>query len=464
MAYTKLDILGYRGFGELQSLDLALPNGKLGSGLTIIVGPNNSGKSTIVEAFKAISQSSPPSFTEGRRNKKAGDIVEIKVYDHENNSIILKTVSSGGSEAQYIENGNKNIRKRILTLPSRRTFEPYFGKGLQTRESYIKNSPLPSVRGSQLPNFTSRLFHIQKDEAQLKRFNDVLTKVLNFLPEWYIDQSDNGSYYVKFNFNGQYHNSDGVGEGLLSVFTIVDALYDSDEDDIIVIDEPELSLHPSLLRKLSDLIVEFSAVRQIIVSTHSPYFINWQSLLAGGKVARTIKKTNGDIRIFQLQDDTIEDLSGLLNNFNNPHILGLDAKEVFFLDENIILVEGQEDVVFIKKISELLGVQLYGSFYGWGAGGASNIGKVLKIIRDLGFERCTVVLDNNMQDIVLELRKDYPEYKIISIPTNDVRDKKEAAAKVAVEGLIDYGGKVLNPKYKSEIHSLIVDINNYFSP
>ena len=464
MAYSKLDILGYRGFGKLQTLNLALPNGKLGSGLTIIVGPNNSGKSTIVEAFKAVSQYQPPSFTEGRRNKKAGDKVEIKIYNHNDNSyVIMKTLPSGGSETEYIAYGNENARKRIMTLPSRRTFTPYFGKGSPySREHYINNSQLPAVRGNQLQNFENRLFNIQKDKVQFQRFNDVLRKVLNFIPEWHIDQSDNGNYYVKFNFCGLSHNSDGAGEGLLSVFTIVDALYDSEEGDTIVVDEPELSLHPALLRKLSDLIVEFSATRQIIVSTHSPYFIDWQSLLAGGKIARTIKDSDGDIRIFQLQEETIRDISGLLDNFNNPHILGLDAKEVFFLDESIILVEGQEDVVFIKKIVELLKLQLQGTFYGWGAGGASNISKILKIIQDLGFEKCTVILDNNMFDTLLELENDYPRYKILSIPTNDVRDKKEVKPKLAIEGLIDYGGTTINPKHQETIREMIAQINDYF--
>lgn len=462
MAYTKLDILGYRGFGELQSLDLALPNGKLGSGLTIIVGPNNSGKSTIVEAFKAISQHQPPSFTEGRRNKKAGEKVLIKIYDEGEKIFALKTLVGGGSETTFDLENSLSRNKRIITLPSRRTFDPYFHKGLWTRDDYIINSQLPPIRGSQLQGFEYRLFNIQKDQVQLEKFNNLLRKVLTPLPDWFIDQSDNGQYYVKFNFNGLYHNSDGAGEGLLSIFTIVDVLYDSEQGDTIVIDEPELSLHPSLLRRLSDLIVELSATRQIIVSTHSPYFINWQALIAGGKIARTIKNANGDVQIFQLSDNTILELSGLLDNFNNPHILGLDAKEVFFLDENIVLVEGQEDVVFIRKIVELIGQHLEGAFYGWGAGGASNISKILKIIQDLGFRKCTVILDNNMQDILLELRRDYPTYKILSIPTNDVRDKKEVKPKLAVEGLIDYGGTRVNPKYQEAIQSMIDQINSYF--
>jgi len=464
MPYSKLEISGYRGFGKLQTLNLAKPNGRVGGGLTVIVGPNNSGKSTIVEAFKAIAQNESPSFTEGRRNKKAGEKVSIKIYENDNKYIFLETIPSGGSETQFVVKDFDNSRKKILTLQSPRTFNPYFMKGLYSRETYINNSQLPPVRGSQLQNFEYRLFNIQKDADQLRKFNDVLGQVLNPLPDWLIDRSDNGQYYIKFNFNGLYHNSDGAGEGLLSVFTVVDALYDSEDGDTIVIDEPELSLHPSLQRRLSNLIAEFAETRQIIVSTHSPYFINWQSLLVGGKIARTIKDREGDICIFQLREETIRELSGLLDNLNNPHILGLDAKEVFFLDENIILVEGQEDVVFFKRIIELLGLHLHGTFYGWGAGGATNIDKILKIIQDLGFEKCTVILDNNVAETLLELRSSFPKYNILQIPTDDVRDKKEVKAKAAVEGLIDYGGRAVKTKHEEVIQKLIEQINGYFQP
>ena len=47
----------------------------------------------------------------------------------------------------------------------------------------------------------------------------------------------------------------------------------------------------------------------------------------------------------QLQPETITRLEGLLSNRNNPHVLGLDAREIFFQNDKIILVEGQEDVV-----------------------------------------------------------------------------------------------------------------------
>lgn len=38
-----ISCLGYKGFATQQSLKLAMPNGKPGSGLTVLVGPNGGG-------------------------------------------------------------------------------------------------------------------------------------------------------------------------------------------------------------------------------------------------------------------------------------------------------------------------------------------------------------------------------------------------------------------------------------
>ncbi len=50
MAIEKMIIKGIRSFGSEQNIEFAIPNGKPGSGLNIIVGANNSGKSTIIES------------------------------------------------------------------------------------------------------------------------------------------------------------------------------------------------------------------------------------------------------------------------------------------------------------------------------------------------------------------------------------------------------------------------------
>jgi hypothetical protein len=75
---------------------------------------------------------------------------------------------------------------------------------------------------------------------------------------------------------------------------------------------------------------------------------------------------------------------------NNPHILGLDAREAFFLEEQIILVEGQEDVVFYKKIAKDLNFEINGNFFGWGVGGADNMSIVAQMLKELGFKKLSV--------------------------------------------------------------------------
>ncbi|MDP2089949.1 MAG: AAA family ATPase [Flavobacteriaceae bacterium] len=459
MTYSKIEILGLRGFSDKQTLNFGQPNNELGSGLTVIVGPNNSGKSTIYEAFRAISQNSPPSFTEGRRNKIAGDKIEICITQSDGTTLILKTETSGGSETKFEQNGLNENDVKFCTLPSRRTFAPFFGKSIWNRDQYISNSPLAAVRGSQLDHFSYRLFTIQQNQVA---FNKVLSKVLGQIPNWYIEQADNGQYYLKFNYNGSIHNSDGSGEGLLSIFTIVDTLYDSKPGDLIFIDEPELSLHPSLQKKLNNLLVEYSADRQIIISTHSPYFISWQSLQNGGKISRTVKEENGT-KIYELKDNTTKQILSLIQNLNNPHIFGLDAREIFFLDDNIILVEGQEDVIFTDRILLLKNKKLNGTFYGWGVGGASNTDKVAQMLVDLGFKKVAVILDNNMKQLIPDLQKQFRDYKMFSIPADDIREKKATPAKMAVEGLIDISGKVINEKFQGDIDKLFEDINAYLN-
>ena len=72
--------LGFRGFSQKHVLNLAVPNGTPGSGLTVLVGPNGGGKSTLVECFNKISLAQRgASFSKGKRNLLAGDIVEIGI-------------------------------------------------------------------------------------------------------------------------------------------------------------------------------------------------------------------------------------------------------------------------------------------------------------------------------------------------------------------------------------------------
>lgn len=138
----------------------------------------------------------------------------------------------------------------------------------------------------------------------------------------------------------------------------------------------------------------------------------------------------------------------------------MDAKELFFLEDNVIVVEGQEDVVAFNKMMEELDIEINASFFGWGAGGAGNIGKILKILRELGYKKVTAIYDGDRNDDYENCREDYPEYNVIKIWKDDIRDKLEHSEKVK-EGILDEG---LNIKEgtEPEIRKFLEGIKEFF--
>jgi predicted ATP-dependent endonuclease of OLD family len=452
-----LQIHGYRGFGEPEKINFAIPTGERGSGITVIVGPNNAGKSTIIESLKAISRppNKPPSFTEGKRNKQAGDKVSFLIENSEGQQKKLATIEQGGSETSWTSPDIEPQHSRIFVLPSRRTFSPYFKKGSQTRTQYIDSTDLAPTRGTPL-NFGYRLFEIQKNPAE---FNALIDKIIKRVPDWYIEQSDPGQYYLKFRTGDEYHNSDGMGEGLVSLFFIIDALYDSKEGDIIVVDEPELSLHPHFQKGLRNLFCDFARNRQIVFATHSPYFIDWHAISSGASIIR-VRQTDNRSTVHEMLDDTKQEIKGLLRDLNNPHVLGLDASEVFFFDDNVILVEGQEDVIFFPKVLNELKLDLNGSFFGWGVGGASKMKLIAQILNELGFEKVVGILDNNMSPLKTELEVAYPHYLFKVISADDVRTKQALDARQAIIGLLDETG-ALREHYRAKTYKLFLSVKSW---
>jgi AAA15 family ATPase/GTPase len=67
MSIEKLEIEGFRGFSRSENLPFAVPNDRSGSGLTIITGANNSGKSTIVETLGSFWTPGPQFHSRGQK-------------------------------------------------------------------------------------------------------------------------------------------------------------------------------------------------------------------------------------------------------------------------------------------------------------------------------------------------------------------------------------------------------------
>lgn len=450
----ELSIYGFRGFGERQSLQFALPNGKVGSGLTIITGANNSGKTTILESIRAFNGGeASPSFSEGRRNKNAGEHIELIVKDEKEKVYSIKTVAHGGSTT--IKEGE--IPSQFYIVQSRRAIPYEFGHTNWNKKIYMQAAQkLENQRNSSLINFDARLFQIEKKKDE---FDKLLNQVLGQDFDWTIEQRDSGNYYIKCKCQNVMHSSEGIGDGIWSIFTICAALFDSEPESVIVIDEPELSVHPALQKKLMRLLLSYSGRMQIIISTHSPYFIDWEAITNGAQLIRVVKE-GANSKCYSITEYTRTAFKNLMRDINNPHVLGIEANEALFLGDNIILVEGQEDVVILNKICKDLKLELNGDFYGWGVGGAPKMGTFLLLFQELGYKHVVAILDGDKKEEAERLKSKFQQYKIITLKTDDIRDKEEKKIKSKV-GITTTKGEI-KPEYVEYAESLIAEINNSF--
>jgi ABC-type lipoprotein export system ATPase subunit len=456
LSLRDIAISGLRGFADRQRVEFAIPMGAAGSGLTVIVGPNGGGKSTVLEALRAAGRADSPSFSTGVRNDEAGDEICIE-WTTDSGAGRLHSLRPGSSETVREPPGSQ--LSNLMHVPSRRAFNPYFSRSSTTRVQYTTQYQLPAFRSQAVDNFSARLMSLERDQVR-QNFDELVARVVGAPLDWSIDQQDSGQYFLKVRSGRSSHSSDGLGEGTVSLLFIVDALYDSHPGDIIVIDEPELSLHPIHQRRLQGVLSEYAESRQIIVATHSPYFVNWNDLARGGSIHRVFKLA-GKCMIATASRPLLDRLARLTADINNPHVLGTNAAEVFFLEDNVVLVEGQEDVVVYSAIASQLDLGIKGTFFGWGVGGAEKMPLIVDLLSELGYQRVAGILDGNRSTVAHALSSSHPEYRFLVIPTDDVRSKPARPRTNEVLGLADTRGR-LRAEYQREALELLSAVNSYF--
>lgn len=141
--------------------------------------------------------------------------------------------------------------------------------------------------------------------------------------EFYINQASSGEKEI-INF-------------LLGVFAF------NINNGIIIIDEPELHLHPRWQNVLLDLFIELTSLtnNQFILSTHSPTFINDKSY---NHIFRIYKDENNVSKEITLKDSSVFKLRDIL------HIVNSTNNEKIFFADVVLLVEGITDRLVFQKI------------------------------------------------------------------------------------------------------------------
>lgn len=124
------------------------------------------------------------------------------------------------------------------------------------------------------------------------------------------------------------------------------------KNGVVIIDEPELHLHPKWQSILLELFFDLSSKRgvQFFIVTHSPHFVSYKSI----KSIFRVYSENGESQVVSPQNLTEDDkdLFMLVNIFNNT--------KVFFADK-VILVEGDVDLIIYESILKTMQINMKSS-------------------------------------------------------------------------------------------------------
>lgn len=359
MFIKKIIVRNFRLFPSKSSFEvdnINTPDGvSEGSGLNVFVGENGSGKTTLLDAFAlpileyktenlSISDFNDPtekievsiyskddfevSGTMPKGSFKSnGFTFEAGIRSRENKAYLSSLVVS---DQKFIKvdpskpadnspdlrvnvnnpfKGKRFSENDILFLDKNRLFQTRSGNFNQTRfDRLMEDFSFQYLKKTTIENLNEDLDNkIKKDKVE----NDFLSKAVQKFQEISgsqirLDFLDNcepfkNAFFATKKTNNQQISLNNLGSGYEMIFSLLYSFYlaqQSGKQLIVLIDEPELHLHPTLQEKFVKFLLEFSKDAQIILSSHSPLLVKQLSfnektkisVIENGQVVSEIEK------------------------------------------------------------------------------------------------------------------------------------------------------------------------------
>ncbi len=173
-----------------------------------------------------------------------------------------------------------------------------------------------------------------------------LTKLLAELGyEWRLETINplRNRYDIRLSKQGSSFLVGAASSGERELLTYLFAIFALNvRDALIIVDEPELHLHPKWQSILLNLFVRLSATtgNQFLLATHSPVFVSPDSIQYVSRVFGVNQRS----QIERLQSKLLPELRHLLNIVNSQN-----NERLFFADE-VVLVEGLSDRIFFEAL------------------------------------------------------------------------------------------------------------------
>lgn len=394
-------------FSDGNSVDLA--------DLTVIVGPNNSGKTRLLLDIDALAREqkavvlrgidlTPPSILDDLFAQTSA----VGAEDTTNNSFHVRAISASLREGFNTQFGGGRIQvEAFMRDPAqvRRHFGSLMLARLGTEERLTIAKASPPTSNTVPP--TNLLQVLYRDPDALERVNCVFRGIfgtslrldyselvlLKLRVGTDIDRVPVDPQRALYEFP-KYPLLDDQGDGMRSAAAVLLAL-EAVHRPITLIDEPEAFLHPPQARALGRHLGCNPGSRQIIIATHSTDLL--RGVLAGGKDLRVIRLARrGNQNVPHVIDpDVIRALT------QDPLLSSARVLEGIFY-RGAIVTEADADRAFYERVAAE--VLLDNDFHYTHAQNKQTISRVVDAYRKLGVP-CASIVDIDLLNDAVELRK-----------------------------------------------------------
>lgn len=267
----KIVLKHFRGFLDESEIQFQFP-------LTAVIGKNGSGKSTILRIIKLLGKGDIPQNEFFETNFDNGNLKGTEIeysIDGKTEKIVYVEKNKWGIDENGIEHVDiAMIRPKSIVGAIDKSFL-YDNIGQQVNKAnQVKYLIKQSQKIQQSPENTGKKKRRYISEAELDAVNYILQSHYSSI-EMIKHKLFGGTWATTALFKKEFGDSEfceyNAGSGEFLVVNIIEQIEHIKDNSILLVDEPEISLHPGAQRRLLNYMLRVIITKklQIVFSTHS---------------------------------------------------------------------------------------------------------------------------------------------------------------------------------------------------